>query len=245
MKLENKEIDFENKNEILNLNDFIKRQNHIDSYMQSCKFRRTNHIKLKEKVIRLQEILRKKFIKDIDPIVFLHWLYFDKNLSIESIVNYIKQIYDELWETDYFYKNSAALQKLFTQVLNWKLKNSKENKNTSEYKSREKPAQLIAKNQEEKDKRKALFLSWYIKNNTIDNTEFDINIFNSLKFKYEKFIYLLEKYFKISKKSYQELLNIDLWNQSFADRFNEIFKENNIVFEISPKDIARVFEKYK
>lgn len=66
-----------------------------------------------------------------------------------------------------------------------------------------------------------------------------------MKFKYEKFIYLLEKYFKISKKSYQELLNIDLWNQSFADRFNEIFKENNIVFEISHKDIARVFEKYK
>jgi len=72
MKLENKEIDFENKNEILNLNDFIKRQEFIESYMKSCKFRRTNHIKLEKKVIRLQEILKKKFIKDIDPIVFLY-----------------------------------------------------------------------------------------------------------------------------------------------------------------------------
>lgn len=245
MKLENKEIDFENKNEILNLNDFIKRQEFIESYMKSCKFRRTNHIKLEKKVIRLQEILKKKFTKDIDPIVFLHWLYFNKNLSIESIVNYIKQIYDELWETEYFYKNSAALQKFFTQVLNWKLKNSKENKKTLTYKSREKPAELIAKNQEEKDKRKALFLSWFIKNSAIDNTEFDIKVFNNYKFKYEKFIYLLEKYFKISKNSYQELLNIELWNQSFADRFNEIFKENNIDFEISHKDVARVFEKHK
>jgi len=94
--------------------------------------------------------------------------------------------------------------------LNWKLKNPKENKKTREYKSREKPAELIAKNQEEKDKRKALFLSWYIKNSTLDNTEFDIKVFNNYKFKYEKFIYLLEKYFKISSKSYQELLNIDL-----------------------------------
>jgi len=102
------------------------------------------------------------------------------------------------------------LQKFFTLALNWELKDQKENKKTITYKSREKPAELIAKNQEEKDKRKALFLSWFIKNSNINNTEFDINIFNNYKFKYEKFIYLLKNYFKISVKSYQELLEINL-----------------------------------
>lgn len=243
MKLSNAELNSE-ENPILDINEFIKRQEYIESYMESCKYRRKNHLKLLEKVLKLQEILSKYFKENIDPIKYIEKLYREENLSIEWIVQFLKKIYDEVWEEKYFYKNYFSLQVFLTWVLKWKLKNQKESKNTSTYKSREKPAELVAKNQEEKDKRKALFLSWYIKNSFIDKSDFSKEIFDSLRWKYEKFIYLLINYFKISPNSYQELLNIDLWNQSFADRFNEIFKDNDIDFEISHKDVARVFEKY-
>jgi len=244
-KLENNIEENLNNNPLYSLNDFIKRQEYIEDYMQECKYRRKNHLKLLKKVMKLKDILSKKFVKNIDPIIFLHWLYYEKNLSIEGIVIYIKQLYDEQVEMQYFYKNTTSLQKFFTQVLNWKLKNPKENKKTTTYKSRKKPEALITQNEEEKEKRKAMFLSWFIKNSITNKTNFDIEIFNNFKFKYEKFIYLLQNYFYISIYSYQSLREINLWNQSFADRFNEIFKENNIDFKISHKDIARVFEKYK
>ncbi|MDD2907442.1 MAG: hypothetical protein PHH98_02260 [Candidatus Gracilibacteria bacterium] len=244
-KLENNIEENIDNNPLYNLRDFVRRQECIEDYMQECKFRRKNHLKLLEKVLKLEEILSKKFVINIDPIIFLHGLYYEKNLSIESIVNYIKQLYDEQVEVEYFYKNATALQKFFTQVLNWKLKDPKENKKTTTYKSREKPEALITQNKEEKEKRKAMFLSWFIKNSVIDKTNFDIEVFNNFKFKYEKFIYLLENFFHISAESYKKLLEINLGNQSFADRFNEIFNENNIDFKISHKDVARVFEKYK
>jgi len=245
-------MDINNKNkeniiseEITNLDGFLRRQEGIEEYMQVCKFRRRNHLKLQEKVLKLEKILSIHFNENIDPIRFLEKLYREENFSIDWIVKYLKDIYDKNWEEKYFYKNYFSLQAFLSWVLNWKLKDQKENKKTSTYKSRLKPSQLIAKNQEEKDKRKALFLSWYIKNSNLNKDNFNYNEFENLKFKYEKFIYLLENYFMISKDSYQKLLEIDLWNQSFADRFNEIFKENNINFEISHKDVARVFEKYK
>lgn len=230
---------------ILNLKDFVERQESIEEYMQICKFRRKNHLKLLDKILKLEEVLSKYFWQRIDPIIYLNKLYREENLSIDSIVKKLKGIYDEVWETKYFYKISTSLQAFFKWVLNWELKNSKKSKTTQTYKSREKPIELVKKNQEEKDKRIALFLSWYIINSKPDKINFDSNIFEWFRFKYEKFIYLLENFFNISKNSYQKLLEIELWNQSFADRFNEIFKDNNIDFEISHKDIARVFEKYK
>lgn len=245
-KLENNKNneEIENKEPILNLRDFVERQEYIESYMEVCKFRRRNHLKLLEKVLNLQIILNKNFWKEIDPIKYIEKLYREDNLSIDWIVKHLKEIYDKLWEEKYFYKDYFSLQAFLKWVLNWKLKDQIENKKSPSYKARKKPEQLIAKNEEEKSKRKALFLSWYIKNSNLNKDKFDYNEFESLKFKYEKFIYLLENYFMISRNSYQELLEINLWNQSFADRFNEIFKENNINFEISHKDVARVFEKY-
>jgi len=71
-KMEIDNIYYNTNNKILCLNDFIKRQEYIESYMKTCKFRRTNHLKLQKKVLKLQEILKKKFIKDLDPIIFLH-----------------------------------------------------------------------------------------------------------------------------------------------------------------------------
>jgi len=72
VKMEIDNIYNNNNNKILCLNDFIKRQEYIESYMKTCKFRRINHLKLQKKVLKLQEILEKKFIKDLDPIIFLH-----------------------------------------------------------------------------------------------------------------------------------------------------------------------------
>ncbi len=235
----------EKKEPILNLKDFIERQESIEEYMQVCKFRRKNHLKLLDKILKLEEILSKHFWKKIDPIQYINKLYREDNLSLDWVIKHINEIYDKYWEEAYFYKKHNSLQMFLKWVLNWKLKDQKENKTSKSYKLREKPASLVAKNKEEQDKRKALFLSWFIKNHTIDKTNFDENKFNNFKFKYEKFIYLLENFFMITVESYQKLLEIDLWNQSFADRFNEIFKENNIDFEISHKDVARVFEKYK
>ncbi len=235
----------EKKEPILNLKDFIERQESIEEYMQVCKFRRKNHLKLLDKILKLEEILSKHFWKKIDPIQYINKLYREDNLSIDWVIKHINEIYDKYWEEKYFYKYTGSLQMFLRKALNWKLKDQKENKKSPSYKSREKPASLIAQNKAEQDKRKALFLSWYIINSNIDTTTFDINVFNNYKFKYEKFIYLLKNYFMISIDSYQKLLEINLWNQSFADRFNELFKENNIDFEISHKDVARVFEKYK
>jgi len=240
--------DIENSKEnepILNLKDFIERQENIESYMQVCKFRRKNHLKLLDKILKLEEVLTKYFWKNIDPIQYLKKLYKEDNLSLDWIVKHLIDLYNKQWEEKYFYTSSGSIQMFFKWVLNWKLKDQKESKKTATYKLREKPEILVKQNMEEKNKRKALFLSWFIKNHNIDKTNFDENIFNNFKFKYEKFIYLLKNYFMISSESYQKLLDIDLWNQSFADRFNEIFKENNIDFQISHKDVARVFEKYK
>lgn len=236
---------FEEKEPILNIKDFIERQEDIEEYMQVCKFRRKNHLKLLDKILKLEEILSKHFWKKIDPIQYLNKLYREDNLSLVWVVKHINKIYDKNKEEPYFYKYAGSLQMFLKWVLNWKLKNSKESKTSPSYKSRKKPDGLIANTNEEHDKRKALFLSWFIKNHTIDKTNFDENKFNNFKFKYEKFIYLLENFFMISVESYQKLLEVKLWNQSFADRFNEIFKENNIDFQISHKDVARVFEKYK
>lgn len=245
LKIGQKNIYNEKESSILNLNDFIERQEYIEGYMQICKFRRKNHLKLLDKILKLEEVLSKHFWKKIDPIQYLNKLYNEEKLSIDSIVKNLKEIYDQVWETKYFYKISTSLQAFFKWVLNWELKNTKDSKKTQIYRSREKPTELVKKNQEEKDKRIALFLSWYIKNSKVNNSNFDIKKFDEFKFKYEKFIYLLKNYFNITFESYKKLLEIELWNQSFADRFNEIFKDNNIDFEISHKDVARVFEKYK
>ena|GEM_PF-5203607 len=56
--------DIENSKEnepILNLKDFIERQENIESYMQVCKFRRKNHLKLLDKILKLEEVLTKYF----------------------------------------------------------------------------------------------------------------------------------------------------------------------------------------
>ncbi len=243
-KLEIKVNEVNFKEPILNLDGFVKRQESIEEYMQICKYRRKNHLKLLEKVLKLEENLSKYFWSKIDPIKYIEKLYREENLSIDWIVKNINNIYDKLEEKKYFYKDYYSMQAFLKWVLNWKLKDQRENKKSKSYKEREKPAQLIAKNNEEKDKRKALFLSWFIQNSSIEKSKFSKEKFDSFKFKYEKFIYLIQNYFNISKESYQKLLKIELWNQSFADRFNEIFKENNIDFEISHKDVARVFEKY-
>lgn len=51
----------EEKEPILNLKDFIERQESIEEYMQVCKFRRKNHLKLLDKILKLEEILSKHF----------------------------------------------------------------------------------------------------------------------------------------------------------------------------------------
>ncbi len=173
----------------------------------------------------------------IDPIEYIIQLYFKDNLSIAQIFSRI----NGKWLT---YKNENGFSKLLTLTLGWHLKDAEENKTTKIYSQRT-AEKSIKKTLERKDARKAEFLSWFIKNSHIYIENLDQNIFNNLVFKYEKCIYILLNIFQISKENFLTLQDLNMGNQSFADRFNELFIEYNISLHISHKDIARIFEKFK
>lgn len=228
---------------IQTLAGFIERQNEIQKLNDFWINKWWNHNKLLEKVLRFQSILKEIYHEDIDPIKYLEKLYFEEKLWMQSIVWKTKELYNQIWATPYFYNSESALQKFLVYVLNWKLRDKKESKITTVYKSRD-GFKSILKTLEKKDLRIAEFLSWKIKYITIDSNNFDIWEFESLNFKYKQFIYLLKNYFWVSPENYKKLQELSIWNQSFADRFNELFQEYKINFTVWHKDIARTFEKY-
>lgn len=228
---------------IQTLAGFIERQNEIQKQIESWTNIWKNHQKLLEKVLRFQLILKEIYHEDIDPIKYLEKLYFEEKLWMQSIVSKTKEMYNQIWATPYFYNSESALQKFFVYVLNWKLRDQKENKITTIYKSRD-GLKSILKILERKEQRIAEFLSWKIKYVNIDTTNFDVWEFENLNFKYKQFIYILKNYFWVSPENYKKLQELSIWNQSFADRFNELFQEHNIIFTIWHKDIAKTFEKY-
>lgn len=235
--------EIENKS-IKTLAWFIKRQEEIQKQAEINVNIWKTHKKLLDKVLSFKKVLCEYFGKDIDPIAYLDKLYFEENLSIESMLWKIKEIYITQWETKHFYNSSNSMQKLLKEVLNWKLRNYSESKTTKVYKNRSKENVLngILKRQNE---RKVAFLWWYIKSSNSNFENFQENKFNNFTFKYEKIIYLLENVLYINKENFQKLKDLDIWNKFIADRFNEIFDELIINFTIWHKDIKRVFEKYK
>lgn len=237
------ETETDKKNPILSLEQFIQRQNEIQKLNDAWITKWWNHKKLLKKVLKLSHILKEYFNENIDPIVYLEKLYFEENLSIESIVLKIKEIYTTLWETKHFYNSSNSMQKFLKEVLSWKLRDSSENKKTTVYKER--TQENVKKSIKERHTQKRVeFLWWYIKNSNASTQIFDKDKFNNFEFKYQKFIYLLENVFFINKDNFYKLKELDIWNKFIADRFNEMFDELKIDFIVWHKDIKRVFEKY-
>lgn len=227
---------------ILTLEWFIQRQNEIQKQVEWLENIWNNHQLLLEKILNFQIILKEYFKEDLDPIQYLENLYYKEKLSLDSILLKVNTIYKAVWRTKNFYNSSSALQKFLVYVLNWKLRNAIDNKTTKAYQSRT-GEKSIEKTLERKAQRKAEFLSWFIKNSHPQIEHMDYDIFHSFDFKYKKLIYVISNVFHISKENFLELQELNMWNQSLADRFNEQFEEYKIDFSISHKDIARVFEK--
>lgn len=228
---------------IMTLEAFILRQNEIQKRNDAWITKWWNHNILLKRVLKLADILEQYFGEKTDPIVYLKKLYFEENLSIESVFEKIKEIYIDLWETQHFYRFSNSMQVFLRDILGWKLKNPSENKTTQIYKKRNQE-NVIQSIIERQNQRKVLFLSWYIKSSTLHSQNFDALVFENFSFKYEKFIYLLENVFCISKKDFQLLQETKLWEKFISDRFSEICDELNITLTLSHKDIKRVFEKF-
>jgi len=193
------------------------------------------------KIISHLEILGTYLGKDIwwwfiDPIEYIIQLYFKDNLSISQIFERI----NGKWLN---YKNPSGLAKLLTLTFWWHLKDASENKTSKLYSART-WEKTIEKTLQRKNERKAEFLSWFIKNTQVSPDQFDQSIFISFRFKYEQYIYVLENFFKIPKESFLTLQKLNMWNQSFADRWNEQFQIHSIPLEISHKDVQRIFEKF-
>lgn len=233
----------ENKS-IKTLDWFIKRQNEIQKQVEAIINIWKNHQKLLEKVLSFKSTLIEYFKEDIDPIKYLEKLYFEEKLSIESMVSKLKEIYTNSWKTKHFYNSSSALQKFLKDVLNWELRNSRENKTTKVYKARNQE-NVVKSIRERHDQKRVEFLSWYVKYSKLDMTNFDKNKLNSFSFKYEKFMYLLTEVFWINLEDFKSIKKLSFWEKFISDRFNEIFDELIINFTIWHKDIKRVFEKYK
>lgn len=183
------------------------------------------------------QIGKEFWIGFIDPIEYIIYLYFKENLSIENIFIRIN------WKW-ISYKNSSSLTKLLTLTFWWELKDASENKTTSFYIKRD-ASNSIAKTLERKDTRKAEFISWFIQHSHIDMSDFDSNLFEKYRFKYEKLMYVICEVFHISKKDFLSLpKELEVGEQSLADRFNEQFELYNIPLHVSHKDIHRTFEKF-
>lgn len=228
---------------IFRLEWFIERQNEIQKRNEAWITKWGNHKALLKKVLKFAHILKEYFKEEIDPIVYLHRLYFEENLSIESVLLKIRGIYSELWEAKHFYNTPNSLQVFLRDILSWKLKNSSENKTTQLYKKRN-SENVIQSILERQNQRKVLFLWWYIKSSHLKSHDLKKNIFESFSFKYEKFMYVLENVLCIKKEDFLMLQEIDLWEKFISDRFNEIFDELKIDLQVSHKDIKRIFEKF-
>lgn len=245
----NKSELFEEKNEIKNINDFIKRQNEITKLFESWVYvwennkanNSSNHEALYQKIITMKTILESHYNKEIDPIDYLYKKYFDENLSVASIYNHLIEIYSKQNYTKwYLYKSFAWLQKLFTWVLNWKLRNQKQNKTTDVYKEREKPKELVKKNEKTKEQRKIEFLKWFIENSNEITTNFDNSELEKFKFKWEKLKYILENYFKISDNWLKKLKELSIWTVSISNYLNETFKDRSINFQSTNYDLNKL-----
>lgn len=173
----------------------------------------------------------------IDPIEYIIHLYFKENLSIEQIFIRI----NGKWIS---YKNASSLIKLLTLTFWWQLKDANESKTTPSYVKRD-ASKIIEKTLERKNTRKVDFMSWFIKNSHINLNIFNRNIFENYRFKYEKLIYIIDNIFQIKRETFLSLgKDLNVGNQSLADRFNEQFEIYNIPLSISHKDIERVVEKF-
>lgn len=228
---------------ITTLDGFIQRQNEIQKQVEAWVIKGWQHIVFLKRVLDFQTALTLFYWQSIDPIAYLHNLYFNENQSFSTIAITVKNIFEKTHVEQNIFKSWSAIQKFAWERLHWKLKNQKESKKTFTYMGRNQKEILSQNIQERKDQRKAEFLSCFIANTTPNFKDLDHDIFESFNFKYKKFIYLVANVFHISKENFLALQELSMWNQSLADRWNEQFENYKIDFQVSHKDIARAFEK--
>ena len=202
--------------------------------------------RLKNKLDRLKIYLYKNYWFNIDPIKFLIFLYYYELLSVEEIHKRIC----EMW---FNYRDSNWLLIAFKSTFWWELRE----KSWSSISSRKRKtnwqidkAKLITDN---KNKKKYETLTEYI-NKKVSNilwNEFDFNLYESLKNKTEKILYLIWLFLWINEndiKNFYEKLKI--WTRVISNYLNTELsnfldkpKLNIILNPITPVDITRIIEK--
>lgn len=180
-----------------------------------------SHARIFPKLDALQKWLRKNFNNDVDPIQYLIYLYYEKELSTYEILERTQA----LW---FPYQNQSSLHKLFTRSFWWKLRDNKEMTERRKRKISRKSSpslQWLKKSKEklwEENSKKfhdsliqILDLTHTVKN------WFSIEQYHSFDKKSDKIFYLLETYEDISFKVLCDIAkNTNMWWTSLARIIN-------------------------
>ncbi len=227
---------------ITNLEDFIQRQNEIQKQVEAWVIKWWRHMKFLEYILELQKTLILFFWKHIDPIDFLHILYYIENQSFETICSTIKNIYNKSNQEQKIFFTGSAIQKFARDRLNWKLKNQRENKNTFTYRTREVTPTLKELRNKEEEKKEIDFLKWFIENSkNINLTLYDQEKISKFQYLYEKWIYILKYIYWIEKSDFLKLKELWLWTPFIASNLNKKFREDKISFLLNEATIRRIF----
>lgn len=234
--------EIEKKSPIITLDAFIERQNEIQKNVDAGFKRWSNHMKLLNNILDFQSALTLFYGKSIDPIDFLHNLYYKENQSFITICETITSIFQKTQRKQNVFKKANTIQKFTRDRLNWQLKDQKESKNTISYRWVPRNETQKKVNAEKEEKREILFISWFIENSTKINKEnFDDKKLNSFKYDYEKFIYMIKNVFWIKKEDFLKLKELWFWTPFIAKMFNKTFDENKILFNVSDQNIRLTF----
>lgn len=232
------------KKAIVTLESFIERQNEIQKQVEAGVIKWWQHMLFLEKLLDFQKALIMFYGKNIDPIEYIHNLYFKENQSVESISKTCQSIFEKSHITQNIFKTSSAIQKFIKYRLHWELKNQHENKNTIVYKTRTATQKILEPVLERKQQRIERFYDWFEQNTKPNIANYHREYLENLKYNYQKFLYLLVEVFQVSKENFLKLPDeVNIWNQSIADRWNEVFTRYGIPYQFSHKDITRVLNK--
>lgn len=221
-----------------NINEYnIKWLKSLEEFKKYYKSKRTWKLNWKyswilDKLDNLSNLIKLKYSQKIDPIEYLIYLYFWKQISINDISLKLKKIWINY--------PKSTLHNLYYKTLQLKLRDRLE-----ETESKKNKEYINWKNNSFNKKRleeTSDAISKIIESNKWINKWFDLNTYNKLKNKSQKIKYLLNSFSFIKENSDKELYNFieklhnwGLWTHRITNLLKEII--NKYIIENNKLDI--------
>lgn len=157
--------------------------------------RRASYEALQEKLIKLKDYLRRNSYKDIDPIKYLWYLYYDEQLSLKDISTRLIH--------EWIYFSPSGLKRNLHDVFGWNLRDNYDAENQitkKKHRAKFEQEKVIAWKREkrigelEELRKKALSLL----DETLEQDiyEFNLQEYNRFKKGFDKIIYVFNTYYK-------------------------------------------------